>query len=129
MRTGLLFACLATAAALSAGCSSSSSAANKPPVIDDVQAPDTASKGSSGNYEMTITVSCHDDDGTIAKARIEIAGFANNEIKTPAQSTFKSVPVQLQIDGKAPAGKLDYTLVVVDDQGAETSKTLSVTLK
>jgi hypothetical protein len=110
------------------GCSSSSSA-NKPPVIDDLQGPATASIGATGNYELALTVSCHDEDGMISQASIEIPGFASSVIKTPAQSTFTGVKLALQVDGKAAKGLLTYTLVVVDDQGAKASKSATVTLQ
>ena len=119
---------LLLASALAFGCSSSSSS-NAPPVVDDLQGPATATVGASGNYELTLTVSCHDDDGSIVSASIDIPGFASNVIKTPAQPSFKGVQVSLQLDGRAPKGPLTYTLVVTDDQGAKASKSASVTLQ
>jgi hypothetical protein len=111
------------------GCSSSSSEDNKAPVIDSLTGPATATIGASGNYELTLTLSCHDDDGAIAQATIEIPNFASNVIKTPAQSTLKDVQVQLQLDGRATKGPLEYTLVITDDQGAKASKSATVTLQ
>lgn len=125
-----LLVSLVVASSFALGCSSSSSeASNSAPVIDDLQGPATAKIGASGNYELTLTLSCHDDDGAIAQATIEIPGFAANTIKTPSQPKLENIQVQLQLDKAAPKGPLQYTLVISDDQGAKASKTNSVTLQ
>ena len=110
-------------------CSSSGSSANKPPVIDDLQMPQTATIGKSGNYELAGTVTMHDDDGTLASARVDIAGFASPTIDAHHLARVDNQPFVLEIDGRAPKGKLDYTFVVTDDEGATTTESLSVTLQ
>jgi hypothetical protein len=119
---------LSLVAVAAVGCSSSSTS-NQPPVIDALEGPATASIGASGNYELTLTVSGHDDDGNIVQASIEIPGFASNPINTPAQPSFKGVQIKLQLGGNAPKGPLTYTLVITDDQGGKASKSATVTLQ
>jgi hypothetical protein len=114
---------------LSACSSAATAPANKAPIVDDVQGPATATVGATGTYQLQLKITCHDDDGLITQASIEIPGFAANVIQTPKQMSFKDIPVSLQLDGRAPKGLLTYTVVVIDDQGAKGSKTATVTLE
>ncbi len=116
------------ASSLAVGCASSD-ATNKAPVIDAFQGPATATIGASGNYEMTLTISCHDDDGTVAQAGLEIPGFPPGPSTAVGKSSFKDAQLSLQLDARAPKGPLQLTLVVTDDQGAKATSALTVTLQ
>ena len=112
------------------GCaSSSSSTANHPPVIDDLEMPDTATIGPSGSYELHGKITAHDDDGTLASARVDIAGFAAPTIDAHHLQRVDGQPFVLEIDAHAAKGKLDYTFVLTDDEGAQAKRALSVTLQ
>jgi hypothetical protein len=111
-------------------CSGSDSAsANEPPVIDELDVPSTAQKGASGNYELAGTVTVHDDDGTLAQARIEIPGFVAPTLDAHHLKRLDRQAFRIQIDGRAAKGPLDCTFVITDDEGASTSKTVTVTLQ
>jgi len=111
-------------------CSGSDSAsANQPPVIDELDVPATAQKGASGNYELAGTVTVHDDDGTLAQARIDIPGFVAPTLDAHHLKKLDRQAFKIQIDGRAQKGPLDCTFVITDDEGASTSKTITVTLE
>lgn len=125
-----LFGLLGIALSLFAAACSSSGDDNKVPVIDNIEGPATASVGPSGKYELSVTITAHDDDGTIAQVGVEIPGFLSqppNNLPTPA-AAFKA-PMVLQLDAQAPKGALTYTIVVVDNDGAKASKSAQVTLQ
>ena len=110
-------------------CSSSGSAANQPPVIDDLEMPDTATIGPSGSYELHGKITAHDDDGTLASARVDITGFAAPTIDAHHLQRVDGQPFVLEIDARAAKGPLDYTFVLTDDEGAQAKRALSVTLQ
>jgi hypothetical protein len=116
-----------TALALGAGCSSSSEA-NSPPVIDAIDVPATATIGKSGNYEVQGTISAHDTDGMIHQIVLEIPGYTT-PVLTVNKPSIDKQPFLLQIDGHSPKGPLNATGKVIDDQGASTSRTITITLQ
>ncbi len=108
-----------------AGCGSSSSSNNKPPVIDALDMPATVT-GTGGNYSIVGNITFHDDDGTVDAVHVKFSqgGFeqtidtAQNGAPHPKQATAK---LTLSAQG-APAGtKLDYDVWVVDSSGDESA--------
>jgi hypothetical protein len=70
LRTCLLPVFVAVLSACSAG--AANAPANKAPIVDDVQGPATAMVGATGTYQLVLKITCHDDDGLITQASVEI---------------------------------------------------------
>lgn len=128
----LSFVCVAlsvVACASMLGCSSSSSDEdNTPPVVDALEVPATATKGANGHYQIQGTISAHDPDGVIQEIVLEIPGYTSPKMTIGKQSIVQT-PFLVQIDGRSPAGPLQATAKIIDDQGAATSRAITVTLQ
>jgi hypothetical protein len=120
--------CLGSLAALSGCSSSSSSSDNDAPVVDALDVPSTATIGASGHYQIQGTISAHDPDGVIHEILLEIPGYTSPSI-TIDQQTITAKAFLVQIDGRSPKGPLTATAKIVDDQGASTSRAVTITLQ
>lgn len=117
---------LLTGLVLGSGCSSSSDDSNKPPVIDALDMPATATGTSNGDYQVTGSITFHDDDGTVDSVHVK---FSQGGFEQTIDTASGSAPHPKQAQAKltvtaqgAPLGtKLDYDVWVVDSSGAESA--------
>ena len=116
---------LAIAALLVTGCSSSSSTDNKPPIIDDLTMPDTATQSKSDPtlYECVGTISAHDPDGVITKGRIYAQGAAPLDLDLAGpnvQPSFSKAQFVVQFAKAQSGATIPYEVAVIDNDGAES---------
>ena len=120
---------LALACAALFGCSSSSTpAANKPPVVDAVDMPATAAPVMPGIYEITGSLTFHDDDDTVPEVHLQIVGSTTvTTTKFPSPQVMSGkAPLLLSFRGTAatPGLVVNYELSVVDSRGLESEKSM-----
>jgi hypothetical protein len=111
-----------------AGCAAN---APRPPVIDDVQMPATATIGASGNYEVQGLLSFHDDDNAVVKLRIFVPLVSQTfEYNASTALDRGTMALAVQFAPQTPKGPVDYEVSLVDSSGLESaSRKLSVTLQ
>ena len=109
---------------------SSSTPANKAPVVDFVDMPATA-MGTGGNYVIQGTITFHDDDDTVNQLRLEADGAQSAPPSTfPQPVMMGKAPLALTFTGVTPGLVLNYRISVIDSRGLESAKTMrSVTLQ
>lgn len=109
---------------------SSSTPANKAPVIDVVDMPATAT-GTNGNYVIQGSITFHDDDDTVNQLRLEADGAQSAPPSTfPQPATMGKAPLALTFTGATPGLVLNYRISVIDSRGLESAKTMkTVTLQ
>ncbi len=119
---------LAVTALVVAGCSSSSSTANKPPVLDSLDVPDTVTKSTRpdappNTWDIVGTISAHDPDGVVTKARIYAAPAApfDYDLEGPdVKPSFSKVPFVIGFTDPKPGATIAYEVSVFDNEGAES---------
>jgi hypothetical protein len=122
---------LAVACASLFGCSSA--AANKAPVVDSVEFPDSATAMPSGSYMVPGTITFHDDDDTVKELHLQIVGQAM-VITTPFPQQVMSgkAPLTLTFTPAVPSpgAVVNYEISVVDARSLESAKVMkSITLQ
>ena len=117
------FATIAFASMLgTAACSSAD--ANSPPVIDQLDIPDTASKEGTG-YSVSGTVTYHDDDNVVKTMRIYTPAGAKDPTLTVnlpgGGGTSGGAAIKVLFNG-APGVSIEYEIAVVDATNLESAR-------
>ncbi len=103
---------------LAAGCTASTP---KPPVLDDLQMPQSATVGASGFYEVSGLLSFHDDDDYVAKIRIRVPLVATTyEYDAPPFQFKGTFALTIKFASTSPKGPVEYDVSLVDTAGLES---------
>lgn len=94
--------------------------APKPPVIDTVTMPMTATLGANGKYTLTGRMTYHDDDSPVRTLKVIVVVLGQTlTYSYPAGELFigNINPLTIEFDGNTPKGMQEYDLQLIDDTG------------
>jgi hypothetical protein len=96
-----------------------------PPVIDDLQMPQSATVAATGFYEVVGLASFHDEDSYLDKIRINVPlvstiyeyGEKDGIPRFLARGTLQ---LKIKFSATSPKGPIEYRVSVVDTTGLES---------
>ncbi len=93
--------------------------ASAPPVITFVLVPSSITKGTSGTYELGVTISFTDEDDGEHSVRIATDAFTL-ETPLPVSAPNSIVSTAISLPPSATKGTLDFALTVVSPNGVSS---------
>jgi hypothetical protein len=92
-----------------------------PPVIDDLQMPQSATLAASGFYELSGLASFHDEDDFLAKIRIHVPLVSTTyEYDAPKDLRRGTLQLVIKFSSASPKGPMEYRVSLVDTSGLES---------
>jgi hypothetical protein len=96
-----------------------------PPVIDDLQMPQSATIGAGGFYEISGLASFHDEDNQLDKVRIHVPLVSTTyeygeKEGIPRGLNRGTLQLVIKFSAASPKGQMEYRVSVVDTTGLES---------